>query len=217
MMAKARKQSVEVAPRHRIVAAAEMLFASKGLHGASLREIAREAAINVNLVSYYFPNKEDLFNAVVDLRAAKLNAMREALLEELDHRYSPELPPVEDIIRSLVRPFFVLRADDIVGWSNWTQLLNRETGTDIWTRAMARNLGPVLRRYLFTLHRAAPLADRADILFILELTTRAMVLAAEVDLTAILPDTVASEWTDDRMEARIVRSLTAATKAFGDT
>lgn len=216
-MAKARKQSVEVAPRDRIIAAAEMLFASKGLHGASLREIAREAAINVNLVSYYFPDKEDLFNAVVDVRAGKLNAMREELLEQLDHRYSPHLPPIEDIIRSLVQPFFVLRKDNPSGWSNWNQLLNRETGTDIWTRAMARNLGPVLRRYLFTLHRAAPSAERADILFILELTTRAMVLAAEVDLSAILPDTVAAEWTDDRIEERIVRSLTAATKAFAKT
>ena len=204
----------EIAPRTRIIAAAETLFASKGLHGAPLREIAREAAINVNLVSYYFPNKEDLFNAVVDVRAGKLNEMREQLLEVLDEAYSPSSAPVEKIIHSLVHPFFALRAEDIQGWSNWNQLLNRETGTDVWNRAMARNLGPVLRRYLFTLHRALPTAQRADILFILELTTRAMVLAAEVDLTAILPDAVAAEWTDDQIETRIVRSLTAAANAF---
>ena len=213
-MAKTRLSADEAAPRARIIAAAEMLFAKKGLHGAPLREIAREASINVNLVSYYFPEKEDLYNAVVDLRAAELNAMRERLLEELDDQYTPTSPPVEKIIHSLVHPFFVLRADDVAGWSNWQQLLNRETGTDVWTRAMARNLGPVLRRYLYTLHRAVPSAARADILFILELTTRAMVLAAEVDLGAILPDTVAAEWTDDQIENRIVRSLTAATLAF---
>ncbi len=211
----ARTRENEVAPRSRIIAAAEALFAKKGLHGASLREIAREASINVNLVCYYFPEKEDLFNAVVDLRAAQLNAARDQMLDALDEAYTPASPPVEKIIHSLIHPFFQLRAEDASGWSAWTQLLNRETGTDVWNRAMARNLAPVLRRYLFTLHRAIPSAKRADILFILELTTRAMVLAAEVEMTAILPDAVAAEWTDDQIEARIVRSLTAAANAFG--
>lgn len=211
-----RSREDEIAPRGRIIAAAETLFARKGLHGAPLREIAREASINVNLVSYYFPEKEDLFNAVVDLRAAKLNAARDRMLDALEEAYTPASPPVEKIIHSLIHPFFVLRTDDAAGWSQWQQLLNRETGTEVWNRAMARNLAPVLRRYLFTLHRALPSAKRADILFILELTTRAMVLAAEVEMTAILPDAVAADWTDDQIEARIVLSLTAAATAFGN-
>lgn len=213
-MGKLQKADEGLSPRERIIAAAEQLFASKGLYGAPLREIAREAAVNVNLISYYFPTKEDLFNAVVDVRASKLNDMRDEMLNALDEACTPNSAPVEKIIHSLVHPFFALRAEDIEGWSNWNQLLNRETGTEVWNQAMARNLGPVLRRYLYTLHRAIPSAKRADILFILELTTRAMVLAAEVDLTAILPDAVASEWTDDQIEARIVRSLTAAADAF---
>ncbi len=214
-MAKRQTLTDEIAPRDRIIAAAEELFAKKGLHGAPLREIARTAGINVNLVSYYFPDKEDLFNAVVDLRAVQLNNMRERLLDDLDEAYTPNSAPVEKIIHSLIHPFFALRATDVEGWSNWTQLLNRETSTEVWTRAMARDLGPVLRRYLYTLHRVLPSAQKADILFILELATRAMVLAAEVDMTAILPDAVAAEWTDDEIESRIVRSLTAAATAFG--
>ena len=202
------------APRDRIVAAAEELFAIKGMHGAPLREIARKASINVNLVSYYFPEKEDLFNAVVDVRATQLNEYRARLLDRLDEEHSPRPAPVAEIIHSLIHPFFVLRAQDTDGWSRWTQLINRETGTPLWTQAMSRNLAPVLRRYLFTLHRAIPGAGRADVLFLLELATRAMVLAAEVDMNSILSDTVASEWTDDLIEQRIVRSLTAAALAF---
>ena len=213
----ARTQNAEgtAAPRDRIIAAAEELFASKGMHGAPLREIARKAEINVNLVSYYFPAKEDLYDAVVDVRAVQLNAFREELLDKLDEEHSPRAAPVAEILYSLVHPFFVLRAEDVEGWTQWTQLLNRETGTALWNKAMARNLGPVLRRYLFTLHRAVPNARRADVLFILELATRAMVLAAEVDLGSILPDAVAAEWTDDLIEQRIVRSLSAAALAFG--
>jgi len=204
-----------IAPRDRIISAAERLFARKGLHGAPLREIAREASINVNLISYYFPTKEDLFNAIVDMRAAQLNEMRERLLNALDETYTPNSAPVAKIVHSLVHPFFALRARDVAGWSDWTQLLNRETGTEIWNRAIARNLAPMLRRYLFTLHRAVPSARKADMLFILELATRAMVLAAEVDLSAILPDTVAADWTDDKIEARIVQTLSTAAMAFG--
>ena len=144
----------------------------------------------------------------------QLNAYREQMLDKLDETHSPRAASVADILHSLVHPFFALRASDVEGWSHWTQLLNRETGTVLWTRAMARNLGPVLRRYLFTLHRAIPQARRADVLFILELATRAMVLAAEVDLSTILPDAVAAEWTDDLIEERIIRSLSAAATAF---
>ena len=43
-----------------------------------------------------------------------------------------------------------------------------------------------------------------------------MVLAAEVEMTAILPDAVAADWTDDQIEARIVLSLAAAANAFGN-
>ncbi len=213
-MAKPLNNDAAPAPRDRIISAAEELFAIKGMHGAPLREIARKASINVNLVSYYFPDKEDLFNAVVDVRATQLNEFRARLLDRLDEEHSPRPAPVADIILSLIHPFFALRASDINGWSRWTQLINRETGTPLWTEAMSRNLGPVLRRYLFTLHRAIPKAGRADVLFLLELATRAMVLAAEVDMTSILSDTTASDWTDDLIEQRIVRSLTAAALAF---
>src|SRR3546814_7437860 len=44
--------------RERIITAAEELFAGKGMHGASLREISRKAGINVNLISYYFSEQE---------------------------------------------------------------------------------------------------------------------------------------------------------------
>ena len=193
-----------------------MLFARKGFHGVPLREIAREAGINVNLVSYYFPNKDDLFDTVVDVRAAKLNAMRAELLDRLDEEHSPHPVPVRDIIRSLIHPFFALHAQDQNGWSSWNQLLNREMGTEIWIGAMVRNLSPVLRRYLFTLHRALPKAKRSDLVFILEMTTRAMVLASEVDVTVLVPEADAADWTDDLIEDRIVRSLTAAALAFAD-
>ncbi len=52
--------------RPRIVHAARARFLAEGVDGASLRTIARDAATNVGMVFYYFPNKDDLFLAVVE-------------------------------------------------------------------------------------------------------------------------------------------------------
>lgn len=50
----------------RIVDAARAAFLSRGVDGASLREIARAAGTNIGMVVYYFPTKDDLFLAVVE-------------------------------------------------------------------------------------------------------------------------------------------------------
>jgi AcrR family transcriptional regulator len=52
--------------QERIVAAARERFRAQGVDGASLREIARDAATNIGMVVYYFPTKDDLFLAVVE-------------------------------------------------------------------------------------------------------------------------------------------------------
>jgi AcrR family transcriptional regulator len=52
--------------RVRIVHAARARFLAEGVDGASLRTIARDAGTNVGMVFYYFPNKDDLFLAVVE-------------------------------------------------------------------------------------------------------------------------------------------------------
>jgi AcrR family transcriptional regulator len=58
--------------RTRIVHAARARFLAEGVDGASLRTIARDAKTNVGMVFYYFPNKDDLFLAVVEEVYARL-------------------------------------------------------------------------------------------------------------------------------------------------
>ena len=69
----------------RLIETAERLFAERGVHGVSLREIGAEAGQrNTGAVRYHFGSKEQLVNAVFEHRMVPINARREAMLAELD-------------------------------------------------------------------------------------------------------------------------------------
>lgn len=55
--------------RVQILAAAEELFAEKGFDGASVRDIAQRASVNLAMISYYFGSKEKLLEALIEDRA----------------------------------------------------------------------------------------------------------------------------------------------------
>jgi AcrR family transcriptional regulator len=52
--------------REDILKASLHLFATKGFHGTSMRDIAREANITEGLIYHYFESKRDLFRAIID-------------------------------------------------------------------------------------------------------------------------------------------------------
>jgi AcrR family transcriptional regulator len=52
--------------REAILRASLNLFAEKGFHGTSMRDIAREADITEGLIYHYFASKRDLFRAIIE-------------------------------------------------------------------------------------------------------------------------------------------------------
>lgn len=73
---------------HRIVHAARERFLLEGVDGASLRRIAKDAKTSIGMVYYYFPTKDDLFQAVVE-------EVYTVLLADLQTALAPDAP-VED-------------------------------------------------------------------------------------------------------------------------
>ncbi|PQJ13155.1 TetR/AcrR family transcriptional regulator [Flavipsychrobacter stenotrophus] len=65
-----------------IINAAEKLFAEKGFDGASVRDIAQEADVNVAMISYYFGSKEKLMEAVFEERTVNIKLKVENLLQD---------------------------------------------------------------------------------------------------------------------------------------
>ncbi len=53
--------------RAEILAAARTLFASRGYHGTTVRDIAAEAGVNAALVHHYFGSKDQVFVAAMNL------------------------------------------------------------------------------------------------------------------------------------------------------
>ena len=67
-MATLSRTSTDTEPRpdrkQAILLAAEKLFAQRGYHAVSIRQIADEAGVPLALVGYYFGPKHDLFHAI---------------------------------------------------------------------------------------------------------------------------------------------------------
>lgn len=80
------------ATRERILKAARLEFATKGLGGARVDEIAQRANINKRMLYVYFGNKEDLFLAVLEEAYADIRRAETKL--DLEH-----LDPVEALIK----------------------------------------------------------------------------------------------------------------------
>lgn len=76
----------------RILHAARRRFLMEGVDGASLRAIAKDAKTSIGMVYYYFPNKDELFLAVVE-------EIYERVLADMAAALAPELPVVERIAR----------------------------------------------------------------------------------------------------------------------
>lgn len=66
----------------KILDVAEKLFAEKGYEGTSIRNISKEAKINVAMVSYYFGSKESLLESLVLHKIFDLKNQLEYLSKE---------------------------------------------------------------------------------------------------------------------------------------
>src|SRR4051812_24015069 len=75
------------------------LFGEKGFEGASIRDIAARADVNVAMVNYYFGSKEKLFEAIVEYKAAYMRGKMDEI--EADTKMS-EIEKVDLIIENYV-------------------------------------------------------------------------------------------------------------------
>ncbi|MET0700950.1 MAG: helix-turn-helix domain-containing protein [Mycobacterium sp.] len=110
--------------RANLLAAAEQLFAERGVDGVSLREIARSAgAKNVIAVQYHFADREGVLHGILDKHLPAVDARRHALLDATESN-----PALRAMAGALVRPLAAKLGDPDGGpafLQVYADLLNR--------------------------------------------------------------------------------------------
>ncbi|CAN5640477.1 hypothetical protein BH10BDE1_BH10BDE1_11370 [soil metagenome] len=72
--------------KHALLHAATKVFAEKGYEGATVKDLADEAGVNVSLVSYHFGGKEGLYRAcILQFAQARLDAVERILKAPTSH------------------------------------------------------------------------------------------------------------------------------------
>jgi AcrR family transcriptional regulator len=105
--------------RGALIAAGERLFAERGLHGESLREIGVAAGQrNNNVTQYHFGSKEGLVRAIFEYRSTIVNERRLQLLEAFEEAGSTD-------VRALIEAFFLPLAEQIEQANSYVRFLAR--------------------------------------------------------------------------------------------
>ncbi|WP_084539900.1 TetR/AcrR family transcriptional regulator [Azorhizobium doebereinerae] len=167
--AKPRRAAAAVAerdgePRRRILAAAELVFATRGFDAATLREITVAAGVNIAAVNYYFSSKDELVRQVLDRRMTPYTAARLAALEARLAAAGGAALSIAEIVEVMVRPIVELSRDETGGRSLIRLLLQvRARPSEDTIRVFIDRVDPLVQRFVDALQGAAPHLSRADI------------------------------------------------------
>ena len=115
----------EPGPRDRILGAAEHAFAENGFEGASLRDIVREAQVNLAMVYYYFQSKNGLVEAVLKRRFGPLRGEHLDLLRDFEREAGSCPLLVEKILEAMLLPALRLAAAEPAKRHAVTRLIGR--------------------------------------------------------------------------------------------
>jgi AcrR family transcriptional regulator len=112
--------------QERLMAAAERLFAERGLDGVSLRQINQAAGCrNVAAIHYHFGSKVALITALIERRMAGINTRRLAMLSELEQ--SGRAGDLRAVVEAMVWPL-AEQLNDTSGGNHYIQLLAQVYG-----------------------------------------------------------------------------------------
>lgn len=67
--------------KQKIIAVATKLFAQKGFDGVSIRDICKQADINISMISYYFGGKKELYHSITETIIEKQTEYAKAFID----------------------------------------------------------------------------------------------------------------------------------------
>jgi TetR/AcrR family transcriptional regulator, regulator of cefoperazone and chloramphenicol sensitivity len=89
--------------RLRILETALQVFATEGYEGASTRQLAERAGVNLPAIQYYFGSKEGLFRAVIDRIIERTESHMAPLAAEVQAALADPTTPRDELVELLCR------------------------------------------------------------------------------------------------------------------
>src|SRR5947208_2804344 len=104
-----------------ILDAAEDLFSKHGLHGVTLKDVAKRVGVHHTLLNYYFADKKALFDAVFARRAVVTSELRMKALDDYE-ACCGDKPTIEGALHAFLDTDLDLYINGGDGWRNYAKL-----------------------------------------------------------------------------------------------
>jgi AcrR family transcriptional regulator len=164
--------------KDKLMDAAEKLFAKKGFHAASLRDITMAAGVDLALVNYHFGSKNGLLAAVLDRRGRILNEERLQRLAAVRLNASPLPPSTEAVVDAFLDPILERLAHAGPGWHNYFALIAFVNNSPEWGRKlMGKTFDSVVRQFIQAVMDSLPGSAPEDIFWGYNFLTGALTLS----------------------------------------
>lgn len=169
--------------------AAEKIFARGGYRAMALREVTKEARVNLAAVNYHFGSKSGLMRAIVRHRFEPINRERLRLLDASIEQHHPAPVPLEDIFDALFRPLFIGVGDAPVKDSTLTRMIGRALTepADFIRNLHKEFFAELSMRFIAEIHRSCPELSQEDLQyrFFLSVSTMLGTVIEQVRLKVI--------------------------------
>ncbi|MEM7054475.1 MAG: TetR/AcrR family transcriptional regulator, partial [Pseudomonadota bacterium] len=138
----------------RILDTAERLFADQGFHATTLRQITREAGVNLAAVNYHLGSKDALILAVFRRRMDTLSSERLTLLKQALSESDP--PQLERVLEAFIHPALRMSARSSGDGGRFMRLLMRA-----WAENATQLHGVISRQYSHVMRTFADAVRRS--------------------------------------------------------
>jgi AcrR family transcriptional regulator len=209
--AEQRAESIE-----QILDAAEYLFSRNGLHGVTLRDVAKRVGIHTTLVHYYFDDKQHLFETVFARRASVTSGRRMEALEKYEQE-AGDKPTVEGALHAFLDTDLDLYYEGGENWMNYAAFCARVSNTPEGAELMDIHFDPVVLKLVGILKRALPDYSDEDIFWGYHFVTGALMnTLARTGRIDRLSDGICHSDDFPEVKKRIARFMSAGFLALAD-
>jgi AcrR family transcriptional regulator len=150
----------------KILDVAEKLFAETGIHATSIRQIVKEAGVNVASLHYHFGSKEAVIHQIITRRLQPLNEQKVKRLDQLEEKSNGKPPDLEGVLRAFIEPHIQMQkvaADKVkILMKLMVQIEDDAHKLEVMKDPVVIN---TFNRYLTTLHTVLPHLSRAELIW----------------------------------------------------